>query len=408
MSAFVSRAKVAVAHLMQEGASRFMAPQATYGSSRIASLVGIEGEQVFVGYYDVQPFGGDGKTLLVHAVRSQEDAARIYRVDVESGDIQQLAATECWSWQLGARLQYWDDASFIFNALDGASPCASIVDMSGRTVSQLPWNIFAVDARRQNVALIDFGCLYQHRAGYGYKALAERPETAFGRGIAIAEVKSQTITTIVSTEDAWKAAVAHGIIGNETRDCARYLNHPVFSPDGRRFVFVLVVENGRARKLAMMVAETASGRILSVAGHRYATHDWWADNETVVIFVHHGDRRKGHYVAWNVESGVLQPLGAAWPKLDGHPSFSRTTGWWLTDTYPRLSGFQDLCLIKGLDSRKAVSVGRFFAPFGMKHDKCDLHPRFSPDGRFVAIDTAFDGRRQVGVIDVSAIVRKSK
>jgi Tol biopolymer transport system component len=36
--------------------------------------------------------------------------------------------------------------------------------------------------------------------------------------------------------------------------------------------------------------------------------------------------------------------------------------------------------------------------------RCDTHPRFSPDGRLVVIDSPHTGGRQLHLIDVSGIV----
>jgi len=38
--------------------------------------------------------------------------------------------------------------------------------------------------------------------------------------------------------------------------------------------------------------------------------------------------------------------------------------------------------------------------------RCDLHPRWSPDGRTVTVDAVFKGDRQIYVLDVSGIVSK--
>jgi len=52
-----------------------------------------------------------------------------------------------------------------------------------------------------------------------------------------------------------------------------------------------------------------------------------------------------------------------------------------------------------------VDIGRFFSPPELHGPvRCDLHPRWSRDGRKVSIDSAHSGQRQIYALDVGAIV----
>ena len=52
-----------------------------------------------------------------------------------------------------------------------------------------------------------------------------------------------------------------------------------------------------------------------------------------------------------------------------------------------------------------VDVGRFYsAPQIGGEIRCDLHPRWSRDGKQVCIDSIHEGERQVYVVDVSGVV----
>ena len=51
-----------------------------------------------------------------------------------------------------------------------------------------------------------------------------------------------------------------------------------------------------------------------------------------------------------------------------------------------------------------MDLGRFHAG-GLKGPvRCDLHPRWSPDGRRVCFDSVHGGTRQMYVMDVSEVV----
>jgi hypothetical protein len=53
----------------------------------------------------------------------------------------------------------------------------------------------------------------------------------------------------------------------------------------------------------------------------------------------------------------------------------------------------------------AFTIGRFYTPPDLgKHNRCDLHPRWSPDNKFVSIDSTHEGSRQQYILDVSDVV----
>ena len=54
---------------------------------------------------------------------------------------------------------------------------------------------------------------------------------------------------------------------------------------------------------------------------------------------------------------------------------------------------------------RRVPLGYFHSPKEYAGEwRCDLHPRFSPDGRKVTIDSPHTGGRQIYLIDISGIV----
>ena len=87
---------------------------------------------------------------------------------------------------------------------------------------------------------------------------------------------------------------------------------------------------------------------------------------------------------------------------DGHPT---VYGEWIAfDTYPDKSRMQHLYLyhIKTCELFPLLELYH-----GLKYTgecRCDLHPRFSKDGRYVFFDTVYLGKRTLCYIDISRIV----
>jgi Tol biopolymer transport system component len=75
----------------------------------------------------------------------------------------------------------------------------------------------------------------------------------------------------------------------------------------------------------------------------------------------------------------------------------------LTDTYPDATQHRTLLLYRW-NTGERIDIGRFHAPPMEWQIRCDLHPRWSRDGRQVCIDSIHEGTRQMYVIDVSDVV----
>jgi len=90
---------------------------------------------------------------------------------------------------------------------------------------------------------------------------------------------------------------------------------------------------------------------------------------------------------------------------NGHCSYLPGNEWILNDTYPDAERRQHLYLYHVASGRK-VALGGFHAPREYRGEwRCDLHPRFSPSGRWVVIDSAHGGQgRQLYLLDVGGIV----
>ena len=57
------------------------------------------------------------------------------------------------------------------------------------------------------------------------------------------------------------------------------------------------------------------------------------------------------------------------------------------------------------ERERKVMLGRFLSPLPFRGEiRCDLHPRWSRDGRQVCFDSVHEGTRQIYVMDVSEIV----
>ncbi|MDD3320480.1 MAG: hypothetical protein PHS59_03455 [Paludibacter sp.] len=151
------------------------------------------------------------------------------------------------------------------------------------------------------------------------------------------------------------------------------------------------------------------------------------------------DKPEASSFHWNCISDELTPIitfiGEGILTEDGHPMFCPTNrNWFICDNYPDKEGIRTLFLYSLIDNKR-IDLGRFkmidtkpdlsrsadllkeidagimkivglsnmaFTRSGLH---CDLHPRWSPNGKKVSFDSIHEGTRQIYTIDVTQIIK---
>ena len=76
----------------------------------------------------------------------------------------------------------------------------------------------------------------------------------------------------------------------------------------------------------------------------------------------------------------------------------------LTDTYPGRQAPEQILMLYQPSTGQLVELGRYLPDAKYQGDyRCDLHPRWSRDGRSICFDSCHDGSRQMYLIDVSSV-----
>jgi hypothetical protein len=133
------------------------------------------------------------------------------------------------------------------------------------------------------------------------------------------------------------------------------------------------------------------------------SHFDWRDDETLLAW----SRQEGedHYHLYHDRSDKIKVVGADVLDCDGHCSYSPDRRWILTDTYPDRERSERTLILYLPDTNTRYNIGRFYSPREIGGEiRCDLHPRWSRDGRRVCIDSVHERERQMYVVDVSDLV----
>ena len=359
-----------------------------------------DGFEYLFGYYDKCPWSEDGRYLLALKVaNSSREAdsttpAEIVRIDLASRKTESLATTCTWNVQQGCMLQWISSSEILYNDCRNNRYVAVVLDLDTRTERILPMPVYAMSPDRRTALSLDFSRLHRLRPGYGY---ANLPDTTAAEKCPDApciwkiDIASGAVTPLLNYTDFVSFESKPSMVEAEHK-----VNHLMISPDGQRFM-VLHRWFRKGRKYSRLVTCNMDGTdMFNLSDDDFVSHCCWKNDAEILSYLNKNPGGKGYWLLRD-RSREAKRL---WPQLvmDGHPSFSPDGHSVITDTYPNRKRMQSLYLMRGSSVQTLVSV---FSPFKYGGDtRCDLHPRWSRDGKQICFDGSFEGKRALYVVDV--------
>ncbi|MCH8967149.1 MAG: hypothetical protein IID43_05685 [Planctomycetes bacterium] len=358
----------------------------------------------FFGYYDKTPWSADMEHFLLH--HPIGDVAEIMVLDRSASRVRTLGKTSSWNFQQGSQAQWLPGPhgpAVVFNDVVNDKLGCRLISLDGTTDRFIPWPIQALHPNGHEALSINYRRVHAAQPEYGYAA----------------DVSNFSCDQALDRDGIWRmdleAATAELVVGLSTLADAgeqpfppgtvHMVNHLVYSPSGARFVFMHRWFNRHGKSARLYVARHDGGDLRLLAQERTVSHYHWRDNDHLLVW-QHASKSGYRYYLIDVVCGDREPVGEGVFDIygDGHPSYSPDRRWIVTDSYPDRARFRHLLLFD-THSGKRIEVGRFFSPW--RYDggqRCDLHPRWSPDGRWVSIDSTHEGERRSYVVDVEGLV----
>ncbi len=391
-------------------------------------LLAHSGRHVFCGYYDLSPFAPDGsrRVCALSVARDAEpgrDAAMVGYFDLgESRPIfQRVAETRAWCWQQGARLRWLarscasvsgaDEPALLFNdVIDGSlgARLVSPADGVDREIYSVP--VYAVGPQGHKFATLDFRHLQRCRDGYGYdvpgithRGSVEAQQVLPGVGLIARSAATDFFSahpndiTWFSREDAAAIDPRPGFDVESS-----YFNHLEWSPDGAHLLTFHIWHTAQGqRRVRLLLLNDAMEVAFYVPGQEHVSHYGWRNDHELLIFAQlPGDAAPG-YRLLDIAAGSWTPVAPTQLLTDGHPTFRPTaSNEFVTDTYPDRYNFRHL-MTYDLRTETRSDLLTAYSPNTLTGPRrCDLHPRWSPDGTQVAIDSAHTGLRTIIIAEV--------
>ena len=367
------------------------------------------------GYYDKLQIDPGGRRVLgmevdfEHRSPEADDVIRLGMIDLEDGDRWiELGESRAWCWQQGCMLQWrpGSDTEIVWNDREGDRFVCHILDVETGKRRTLPQPIYTLSPDGRTAMGTDFRRIQDLRPGYGYPGITDpnrdvsAPEDA---GIYRLDLETGASQQVISIAEM--AAVPFS--GGDNTGATHYFNHLLFSPDGSRFIFLhrwRLADGSRRTRMATACPDGSEVRAVDESGR--ASHFIWRDPEHILAWTWRPSHESRFYLFRDVDyTGDGEVVGPEAMVVDGHCSYLPGGEWILNDCYPgEGERLQQLYLYHAATQRR-VELGAFAAPPEYTGEwRCDLHPRRSPDGRWVTIDSPHGGHgRQIYLLELSEV-----
>ena len=371
-----------------------------------------DGAEYFFGYYDKSPWNITGRYML--CMRAQNtwkepdptSMADILLIDTEDGNrVRKLAETKTWNVQQGCMAQWLGpdfDKKIIYNTLRDGRYCSVVMNTETMQESLLPLPVYTVSADGKTALSLDFSRLHNLRPGYGYAALPEATKgEALPDGICIwkLDIESGKVTNLLKYTDFAKF---HPRSEMKAEGVVHKVNHLMLSPNGKRFMVLYRFFVGQRKYTRLITCNVDGSDMYLLSDDDMVSHCYWKNDEEIIAFERKKDIGNGYYLM----KDKTQVYHRLWPQLsnDGHPSYCPSDNSLVVfDTYPNRARVQEVKIARDTDVEgKDIKVlAKVFAPFKYDNDtRCDLHPRWSRDGRKVCFDACFVGHRGLYIVEL--------
>lgn len=345
-----------------------------------------------------------------HRTPKGDDAIRVGTIDLGDGDRwRELGSSRAWCWQQGCMLQWrpGTQSEILFNDRQGDQFVCHVLDVKSGRKRTVPHPIYAVSPDGRWAIAPDFRRVQDMRPGYGYVGLADPCADQLApkdSGIWRVDLETGRSQLIISLADVAEIPYAHADLSK----AKHWFNHLLVNTDGTRIEFLhrwrLPDQKGFSTRMLTAASDGSDVRVLIGSGA--VSHFIWRDPTHILAYSKLDPKDAwGFLLVEDKPGGTVELIGKGVMTGDGHCSYLPGNQWIVCDTYPDRQRKQHVYLFHVPTGRR-VPLGAFLLPKEYQGEwRCDTHPRFSPHGRFITIDSPHTGQgRQIHLIDVRAIV----
>lgn len=360
-------------------------------------VVSANDKHCYFGYYDKSPL--DSKSNRMLFVRLPKDAkecdvAEVCIYDMATKRQTVIGKTSAWNWQQACMEQWVNDEVVSYNRYDieRKEYQAVLHNLSTGEDKVLSRAAYAYNKDFSKYLSLNFYRLNKYAKGYGYPYQIDSMD---GKEDGIWEVDVETgdIKLLLTLSDvmAYNPHYSEGI--------QHYINHVAYCPDENYVMFIhRWQERGETFTSRLLLFNKGTGELTTILDNGHVSHYCWKNAKELLIFATNKEMQKGYMIV-NIYTGETSMVEGL-PLEDGHPSYSADGRWILTDTYPN-NGRKQYLFLFDTEKKELNVVDKLWSPFKYYNEfRCDLHPRWSKDNRYVIVDNTATGVRTLNIYRV--------
>jgi len=403
----------------------------------------------FFGYYDKSPLDRDNskllacKTSFIDRMPTKDDVLEIgYFEWQKSNKFIKVTETKAWNWQQGCMLQWLApdyDKKIIYNDRVDNKFVTVILDIESSKKEILPMAYYAMSNDGKFVLCIDNERHYWFRGGYNYQGIENKEKKKpidENDGIWYIDIRTKEIKQIITQKELLNIKPLSNM-----KNTVHYVEHLMISPNNKRFCFLhrwKIEDGGIYARFYTANVDGSDIYLLNDSGRM--SHFCWRNDRELLGFggmensinklrkyknivkffikpflpLYHkiiGDRSKirelitgDSYILFEDLTNKKIKIAPDILREDGHPSFCKVDdSLMITDTYPNPNDeFKEELILFNMLRNEIVSKLKLnhLEEFASSAVRCDLHPKWSHDGKYICVDTLDKGYRSIYVYEV--------
>jgi hypothetical protein len=368
------------------------------------------------GYYDKLQFDPSGRQLLSMEADFEgrspgpDDTIRVGVIDLQQDcHWRELGSTRSWCWQQGCMLQWrpGSDREVLWNDRQGDRYVCHVLDTVSGSRRTLDRAVYTVAPDGRTAVSADFRRINHMRPGYGYAGIDDPNHDMLAPddvGVWRVDMESGAAELIITI--AQVAAIPYA--GGDLSGARHYFNHLLLNTDGSRFIFLHRWRFGDGGfHTRMMTAALDGSDIRCVDPHGNTSHFIWRDPQHILAWSWHPSKEWQFYLYDDrvADAETVEAVGEGVMTVNGHCTYLADPDWILNDTYPMGDDRLQELYLYHVPSRRRFDLTALAAPRDYQGEwRCDLHPRSSPDGRLITVDSAHADGRQIYMLDAAEVI----